>query len=365
MAQHAAAGVPLHGPVLLDVFAWCACLVTEALDDGRQHGASAVGSVQPGQVASRWPFVDRAQHPGPRPVGRRVDGQGGRRAGGERLARQPVGTPERFVVDDVRLHDRSAGHALVQERPVERQHRLIADLACDRDGYGDDDSARPHRHVLGVHGDAVVVGDDAPHRLVQVQCVAELGGDRSVDRPHAAHRSGVLRRVLHAEQEARAAARRHLIQHEQHRHLGRRGRMTTRERRFEQRARLLGQRVAVEPAGQRHAVPFFGVLGGPRRLERYRLRHAAQFQEDGAHVGDGPRAHRHRNGALVAVLLAVDDHDRLAVDVLLVARHAELPHQAVDGVLARPDPCASAVDPDAVGAVHGEGAPADAVARFQ
>jgi hypothetical protein len=65
------------------------------------------------------------------------------------------------------------------------------------------------------------------------------------------------------------------------------------------------------------------------------------------------------------VLLAVDDHHRLAVDVLLVRRHSELVHQRVDAVLARPDPGATAIDPRSVGEDLGVGAPADSISGFQ
>ena len=51
--------------------------------------------------------------------------------------------------------------------------------------------------------------------------------------------------------------------------------------------------------------------------------------------------------------------------VLLVARHAELGHQRIDPVLARPDPGAAAVDPDTVVADLGERATADPVTGLQ
>ena len=67
----------------------------------------------------------------------------------------------------------------------------------------------------------------------------------------------------------------------------------------------------------------------------------------------------------IAVLLAVDDHHRLTVDVLLVFRHTELAHQRVDAVLARPDPRATAIDPRPVAENLGVGAPADPIAGLQ
>ena len=86
--------------------------------------------------------------PGRASVGARVDGDRCRRSRCGGLTREPVAAPERFVVDDVDLVDRPAGHALMQERPVHRQHRLVEDLAGDRDRHRDDDPARPHRHVV-------------------------------------------------------------------------------------------------------------------------------------------------------------------------------------------------------------------------
>jgi hypothetical protein len=65
------------------------------------------------------------------------------------------------------------------------------------------------------------------------------------------------------------------------------------------------------------------------------------------------------------VLLAVDNHHRVAVVVLLVIGHAELVHQRIDAVLARPDPRAAAIDPHPVVASYGERAPADPVTRLQ
>jgi hypothetical protein len=44
-----------------------------------------------------------------------------------RLAGQPVGTPERLVVDDRNLHDCAAGHALVQKCSIHGQHWLVDD----------------------------------------------------------------------------------------------------------------------------------------------------------------------------------------------------------------------------------------------
>jgi len=65
------------------------------------------------------------------------------------------------------------------------------------------------------------------------------------------------------------------------------------------------------------------------------------------------------------VLLAVDDHHGLAVDVLLVARDAVVGHQRLDAVLARPDPRPASVDPRPVGAGLGECATTDPVAGLQ
>jgi hypothetical protein len=65
------------------------------------------------------------------------------------------------------------------------------------------------------------------------------------------------------------------------------------------------------------------------------------------------------------VLLPVDDHHRFAVHVLLVFRHAELVHQRVDAVLARPDPCAATIDPRSVWENFGVGAAADTVTSFE
>ena len=36
----------------------------------------------------------------------------------------------------------------MQERPVDRQHRLVDDLAGDRDRHRDDDPVRAHGHVV-------------------------------------------------------------------------------------------------------------------------------------------------------------------------------------------------------------------------
>jgi len=65
------------------------------------------------------------------------------------------------------------------------------------------------------------------------------------------------------------------------------------------------------------------------------------------------------------VLLAPDDHHRVAVVVLLVLGHAELVHQRINPVLARPDPRAAAVDPPTVVSSYGERAAAYSVSSLQ
>jgi hypothetical protein len=64
------------------------------------------------------------------------------------------------------------------------------------------------------------------------------------------------------------------------------------------------------------------------------------------------------------MLLAVDDHHRVAVVVLLVFRHAEFVHHRVDPVLARADPRTATVDPRSIGTSRGERATADPITRF-
>ena len=110
---------------------------------------------------------------------------------------------------------------------------------------------------------------------------------------------------------------------------------------------------------------FCRLLGVPRRLERNRLAHLGQFEHRGAEIDRRERVQRPRHSALVAELPAVDDHHRLAIGVLLVARHVELGHQRVDAVLARTDPRTAAVDPRPVRAMFGERATTDPVPGFQ
>ncbi len=123
----------------------------------------------------------------------------------------------------------------------------------------------------------------------------------------------------------------------------------------------LGQGVAVQPGGPAELVPLVGLGCFPRRVEWNGLAHLGQLKEDGADVGDGPGAHRQGDGALVSIFLPVDEHHGVTIDILLVAGHVELVHECVDGVLARADPGATAVDPQAVVALLGEGAAADAI----
>ena len=127
----------------------------------------------------------------------------------------------------------------------------------------------------------------------------------------------------------------------------------------------LGQGVAVQPRRPAELIPLLRFGRFPRGIDWNRFAHLSQLEEDRADVGDGPRAHRQRNRALVAVLLAVDEHHRVAVDELLVAGHAELVHESVDGVLARADPGATAIDPRPVVASLGEGATADAITGLE
>ena len=127
----------------------------------------------------------------------------------------------------------------------------------------------------------------------------------------------------------------------------------------------LGQRVPVQPLRVAELIPLAGLGCLPRGIQRDRLAHLRELEEDTADVRNRPRAHRQRNRALVAVLLAVDEHHRVTVDVLLVGRHVELGHQRIDPVLARPDPGAATIDPHTVVTHFGEGAPADAVPGLQ
>jgi hypothetical protein len=65
------------------------------------------------------------------------------------------------------------------------------------------------------------------------------------------------------------------------------------------------------------------------------------------------------------VFFAADDHHGVAVVVLLVLRHAELVHQRMNSVLARPDPGSAAIDPRTVRPGLGEGAATDPITRLQ
>lgn len=121
----------------------------------------------------------------------------------------------------------------------------------------------------------------------------------------------------------------------------------------------------MQPLPQGDSVPLGGLLGLPRGVERDGLAHLADLEEAGAEVGDGPRAHRPRDGAGVPVLLAVDDHHGVAVDVLLVFGHAIFGHQGLDAVLPRTDPRAAAVDPRPVWEDLGEGTTPDPVPRLE
>ena len=163
----------------------------------------------------------------------------------------------------------------------------------------------------------------------------------------------------------RAAARRHLVGHEKHRHLGRGGRVAPRDGGLQQVMCGLGRSMIAQPFRQADAVVLLGGLGSPRRLEGNRPADPLQLEHGRPEVRRRPRAHRPRDGAAVAVLLAADDHHRLAVGVLLVAWYAEFLHQTVDAVLTGPDPGPAAVDPRTVVAILGERFAADAVARLQ
>lgn len=126
-----------------------------------------------------------------------------------------------------------------------------------------------------------------------------------------------------------------------------------------------GQYVVIQPLRQAELVQSAGLLRCPRRIEGNRLAHMSQLEQRRTEVQRRPRAHRPRNRARVAVLLAVYHHDGLTVGVLLVTRYPELVHQCVDPVLPRSYPRATAIDPRPVGTHFGERAPAEPVAGFQ
>ena len=165
----------------------------------------------------------------------------------------------------------------------------------------------------------------------------------------------------------RSAARRHLVEHEQHRHF-RCGRRVA--------ARQSPSRALIVRSPGRHMVRsatspsviwshFSAFLASHGASSGIDLHICASSRKTAPRFGRRPRAHRQRDGARVPVLLAVDDHHGLAVDVLLVARHPELVHQRLDAVLARTHPRAAAVDPRPVAADLGERATADPVTGLQ
>ena len=144
---------------------------------------------------------------------------------------------------------------------------------------------------------------------------------------------------------ARPAGRRHLVQDEKQRQLrGGRG-IQSGDGGFQELVGGLGQGVLVQPLRPAELIPLVRLGRFPRGFQRNRLAHLSQLKKDRTDVCDRPRAHRQWNRARVAVRLAVDVHHRVAIDVLLIARHPELVHQCIDPILARSDPGATAIDP--------------------
>src|SRR6202012_248656 len=125
------------------------------------------------------------------------------------------------------------------------------------------------------------------------------------------------------------------------------------------------QDVLLQPGRQTDSVPLGGLTRFPWGLLRDRSAHLPYLDQPDAKVHRRPRAHRPWDCARIAVLLAVDDHHRVAVDVLLARRHTELIHQRVDAVLARPDPGAATINPRTGRGDLGLGAPADSISCLQ
>src|ERR1700757_4685547 len=79
VADHAAAGIALHSPVLLVEFTMRARLAAEAIDEFADHHRPPVLLVELSQPARCDSFGDDAHDPRVPGVRARIDGQGGRR----------------------------------------------------------------------------------------------------------------------------------------------------------------------------------------------------------------------------------------------------------------------------------------------
>ncbi len=305
---------------------------------------------------------DDARAPGHRAG---VEGDLRDRVGLGGLATEPVGAPERLVVDDERLRLGAGDGTAVQRGPVVGERGIEGDLEGERGRHGHDGVRRRDDEAVGFDDDTVLVLVDGPDRRAEVHGVAEGVGHAPGDRAGAPLDQVLLRPVLDREQRVEAAVPAHEEQQVQERRLVERAREQPAHRGLEQVARRRRPDArSLEEPGDRSSIPLGRLRRFPRRLERDVLAHAVDLR-----LGQRDREHGERADlryeARVATRLPAGDEQVRTLDPRLVGRHAEFAREPEDGVVPRAEPPAAPIDRAAVGQVEGPDATADAVAGLE
>jgi hypothetical protein len=260
----AAGGVPLGGPVAFDVVDGVVGRRAEVAGQVGEHAGTASGRVEAGGGVGVPALHEADQHAGA------AAGRGSVEDGAERapvavgLAAEPLGPPERLVVQDVDLDDAAHGEALDQLRTVARQVGLVAQACGERRRHGDDRPAGPHRDAVRQHGHAGAVPVHRGHRGVQADPVAQGLGQPQRDALRAADDLVLLRSPVGVDQRVEAARRADVGEGPQRRHvLWLRGehRLGDQAQEGPPSGRV---RVAPHPGGERLAVERHGPRGRPR-----------------------------------------------------------------------------------------------------
>ena len=209
------------------------------------------------------------QHAG-RAVGRRVVEREPHRAAIARgLPGQPLGAPERLVVDRHALDDRAQRHPLGELVAVAGQRRVVRDPARERGRHRHDRAPAARGRAVGVHRHAVAgrARCAAPARRAR-PLLAELLGHPERDPLRAAHEAVLLGAALRVEQQLERARRVDVEEHVQERHVLGLRRPHGLHTQLEQHAARLRRHVAAHPGRHRLAVELRRARGLPGRVER-------------------------------------------------------------------------------------------------
>ena len=126
-----------------------------------------------------------------------VIGHPGRADVGDQLTVETVCAPERFVVDEERLHGRTVRQPLGELIADTGEWRVVHDSTGQRRRNGDDDTAAArHQPTPTVHGHTVGGVLDQLHRNVEHDVVGDQGRQPTRDLAGAADESGGLRAAL-------------------------------------------------------------------------------------------------------------------------------------------------------------------------